>query len=81
MKREDAFSHLIGLFSNELDVGLYRVMRIDEAEKQEAAEFGDTHERYSTQTNLNRFRGLLNPCEGLHVVQHMCDHYKKLKTC
>ncbi|KAF5433541.1 putative nucleic acid-binding protein, contains PIN domain [Candidatus Methanophagaceae archaeon] len=34
----DAFSHLIGLFSNELDVGLYRVMRIDEAEKQEAVE-------------------------------------------
>ena len=32
----DAFFHLIGLFSNELDIGLYRVMRIDEAEKQEA---------------------------------------------
>ena len=32
----DVFFHLIGLFSNELDIGLYRVMRIDEAEKQEA---------------------------------------------
>ena len=32
----DAFSHLIGLFSNELDIGLYRVMRINEEEKQEA---------------------------------------------
>ncbi|HID19972.1 MAG TPA: PIN domain-containing protein [Methanophagales archaeon] len=32
----DAFFHLIGLFSNELDIGLYQVMRIDEAEKQEA---------------------------------------------
>nr|CBH37369.1 conserved hypothetical protein [uncultured archaeon] len=32
----DALFHLIGLFSNELDMGLYRVMRIDEAQKQEA---------------------------------------------
>ena len=33
----DVFFHLIGLFSNELDIGLYRVMRIDEAEKQDFA--------------------------------------------
>ncbi len=32
----DAFSHLIGLFSNELDIGLYQIRRIDEEEKQEA---------------------------------------------
>lgn len=32
----DAFFHLIGLFSNELDMGLYQIKRIDEEEKQEA---------------------------------------------
>ena len=32
----DAFFHLIGLFSNELDMGLYQIRRIDEEEKQEA---------------------------------------------
>jgi predicted nucleic acid-binding protein len=32
----DAFFHLIGLFSNELDRGLYQIRRIDEEEKQEA---------------------------------------------
>jgi predicted nucleic acid-binding protein len=40
----DAFSHLIGLFSNELDIGLYRVKRVNDYEKQEAvkllAEYG-----------------------------------------
>jgi len=32
----DAFFHLIGLFSNELDMGLYQIKRIDEEEKQES---------------------------------------------
>jgi len=40
----DAFSHLVGFFSHELDIGLYQVKQINEEEKQEAvtllAEYG-----------------------------------------